>query len=141
MQKDSTAAEEEMRKIREEVDRKEERSRLLSNKVDKNKMADAEMAAELQCLQAGEERRGSNSSQAGYCCMEALWQQINYGLGSVTSRGYVPKVQRSGSGPGQMPGREEGRRNNEGEQEKGNSSQQLVLPASRGCNEGTSATR
>ena len=48
----------------------------LSNKVNKNKMADAEMTAELQRLQAGEERRGSNASQTGDCCLEALWQQI-----------------------------------------------------------------
>ena len=37
-------------------------------KVDKNKMSDAERAAELQRLQAGEERRGSNASQTGDCC-------------------------------------------------------------------------
>ena len=61
LQKDSTPAEE------------EERLLFLSNKVDKNKMADAEMAAELQSLQAGEERRGSNASQTCDCSMEALW--------------------------------------------------------------------
>ena len=65
-----------MRKLQEAVNQKEERILVLSNKVDKNKMADAEMAAELQSLQAGEERRGSNASQTGDCCMEALWQQI-----------------------------------------------------------------
>ena len=42
-------------------------------KVDKNKMADAEMAAELQSLQAREERRGRHDPQKGDCCMEALW--------------------------------------------------------------------
>ena len=57
MQKESAAAQEEMRKIREEIVRN------LSDKVDKNKMADAEMAAEPQSLQAGEKRRGSNASQ------------------------------------------------------------------------------
>ena len=57
MQKESAAAQEEMRKIREEIDRNEERFRQLSDKVDKNKMVDAEMAAELQGLQTGEERR------------------------------------------------------------------------------------
>ena len=31
------------------------------------------MAAELQRLQAGEEGSGSNASQTGDCCMEALW--------------------------------------------------------------------
>ena len=48
MQKESPAAQEEMRRIREEVDRNDERFRQLSDKVDDNKMADAEMAAELQ---------------------------------------------------------------------------------------------
>ena len=38
----------EMRRIREEIDRIEERFRQFSDKVDKNKMADAETAAELQ---------------------------------------------------------------------------------------------
>ena len=49
---------------------------LLSDKVEKNKMADADMAAELQGLHAGEERRGSNASQTGGSCLEASWQQI-----------------------------------------------------------------
>ena len=62
LQKDSIAAEEEMRKLQEELKQKEERISLLSNGVEKNKMADAEMAAELQSLQAGEERRGCNAS-------------------------------------------------------------------------------
>ena len=38
-------------------------------------MADADTAAELQgCRQ--EKRRGSNASQTGDGCLEALWQQI-----------------------------------------------------------------
>ena len=45
MQRESLAAREEMRKIEEEIDWKEERFRLLSDKVDKNRMADAEMEA------------------------------------------------------------------------------------------------
>ena len=45
-QKEITAAEEEMQRNREEIDRNEERFRLLSDKVDKNKMADANMEAE-----------------------------------------------------------------------------------------------
>ena len=65
LQKDSTATKDEMRKLQEELMQKKERIFSLSNKVDKNKMADAEMAAELQSLQAGEERRGSNASQKG----------------------------------------------------------------------------
>ena len=51
--KDSTAAEEEMRKLQEELQHKEERVLFLSNKIDNNKIQDAEMAAELQSLQAG----------------------------------------------------------------------------------------
>ena len=55
LQKDRTGAEEEMRKLQEE--QKEERVVFLSNKVDKDKMAAAEMAAELQSLQAEEEKK------------------------------------------------------------------------------------
>ena len=51
-----------MRKTREEHDRNEERFLQLSDRDDENKMADAEMAAELQRLQAGEEKRGSNET-------------------------------------------------------------------------------
>ena len=61
-----------MRRIREEIDRNKERFRQLSDKVDKNTMADAETEAELQGLQAGEERRGSNASQAVECCLDTL---------------------------------------------------------------------
>ena len=60
LQKESFAGKKEMRKIREEIDWKEGRFRLLSDKVDKNRMADAEMEAELLGLHAGEER-GSNA--------------------------------------------------------------------------------
>ena len=99
-----------MRKIREENDRNEERFRQLSNNVDKNKMADAVMAAELQSLQAGEERRGSNASQTGDCCLEekitevlrfgpkALWQQhVALGANGIEIFVKVPKVNGSGS--------------------------------------------
>ena len=64
------------RRIREGIHRNEERFRHLSDKVDKNKMADAEMGAELQGLQAGEERRGCNVSQAVDCCLETMVEQI-----------------------------------------------------------------
>ena len=67
MQKESTASQEEMRKIREEIVRNEERFRQLSDKVDHDKVADAEMAAELQGVQAGGERRGSDASQTVDC--------------------------------------------------------------------------
>ena len=55
---------------------KEECFTQLSDKVDKNTMADAETEAELQGLQAGEERRGSNASQAVECCLETMAEQI-----------------------------------------------------------------
>ena len=84
LQNDSVAANKEMRKTREEIDKKEERFRLLSDKVDKNRTADAEMEAELQGLQAGE-RRGSNASQALDCCLETMVGQI-FALGADQTR-------------------------------------------------------
>ena len=56
LQEESTAAEEEMQRIKEEINRNEERFLQLSNKVEKNKRADAEKAAELprlQCFASG----------------------------------------------------------------------------------------
>ena len=46
--KESSAAQEDTRNIMKVNDRNEERFRQLSDKVDKNKMVDAEMAAEIQ---------------------------------------------------------------------------------------------
>ena len=112
MQKESAAA----RKIREETDRNEERFRQLSDNVDQNKMVDAEMAAELQGLQA-EERRGSNASQAVGFCMETRVEQF-FAVGADQARfkfdamcqvffkkfeAYAPSAQ--------IPGKERGRRN------------------------------
>ena len=128
LQKDSIAAEGEMRKLQQEIRQKEERHLFLSNKIDKSKMQDAEMVAELQSLQAGEERRGSNASQTGDCCLEALWQQF-FAMGANGVEAFVQKLQREmGAAQGQMPRREEGRRNSEDEQEQGRTNQQLVLP-------------
>ena len=79
--KESLAAREEMRKLREEIECKEECFSLLADKVDKNTMADAETQAELQGLQAGEERRSSNASQAVECCLETMVEQI-FALGT-----------------------------------------------------------
>ena len=45
-----------------------------------------------------------------------------------------------GATQGQMPGREEGKRNSEDEQEQEQASQQLALSASSGCKEGTPAS-
>ena len=69
MHKKNDAAEEEVRKLRDEVKQKEERILFLPDKVEKNRIADADMAAELQVLQSGEERRGSNASQTGDSCL------------------------------------------------------------------------
>ena len=65
-----------MRSIREEIDSKEERFRLLWDKVDINRLADSAMETELQGLHAGEERRGSNASQAVDCCLETMVEQV-----------------------------------------------------------------
>ena len=54
----------------------DKRRNLQNDKIDKNKMLDAEMVAELQSLQAGEERRGSDASQTVNGCWKALWQQL-----------------------------------------------------------------
>ena len=117
MQKENAAAQEEMRRISEKIDRNEECFRQLSNKVDKNKMADAEMAAELQSLQAGEERRGSNASQTGDCCLEEMFQRV-VALGTNGVEVLFQRTQREiGAVQGQMPGRE-GRRISEDEQKQ-----------------------
>ena len=112
-----------MRKIKEEIDWKEERLRLLSDKVDENRTADAEMEAELQRLQAGEERRGSNFSQTGDSCLEALWQQIAAVCAAVgpnqidaLANAVFQRFKESGAVQEQMPGRDE-RRTSEEEQE------------------------
>ena len=133
MQKENAAAQEEMRKIREENDRKEERFR-------QNKMADAEMAADLQSLQAGEKRRGSNAPKTGDCCLEEMLQSV-IALGTNGVEVLFQTVRREmGVAEGQISGREEGRRNSEDEQEQGRISQQLLLPAPAGINEGTPAS-
>ena len=56
-------------------------------------MADAEMEAELQGLQAGEESRGSNASQTGDGCLEALWQQF-VALGANGIETFVQRLQK-----------------------------------------------
>ena len=45
------------------------------------------MGAELQGLQAGEERRGSDASRTGDCCMETVWVQI-FNLGMDLNGGF-----------------------------------------------------
>ena len=109
-------------------------------------MADAEMTAELQGVQAGEERRrGSNASQAVDCCMETMVEQI-FAMGADQARSefdamcQIVKKFEANTPSSQMPGKEGGRRNGEDEQEQGKASQQLALAASGGFNEGTPAS-
>ena len=98
------------------------------------------MAAELQCLQAGEERRGSQCLE-NRCLLFGGTVTKGCRIGNEWSGGLVPKSRREmGAAQGQVPGREEGRRNSEDEQEQGRISQQLVLPAPGGINEGTPAS-
>ena len=58
---------------------------MLSDTVDKNRMADAEMEAELQGQQAREERSGSNASQVVDCCLETMLEQM-LALGAEQAR-------------------------------------------------------
>ena len=137
LQTHSIAAEEEMRKLQEEIRQKKERHLFLSNKIDKNKMQDAEMVAKLQSLQAGEERKGSDASQTGGGCLEEMLQRV---IALGTNGVEVLLVRREmGAAQGQMPGREEGRRSSEDEQEQGRISQQLVLPTPARINQGAPA--
>ena len=111
MQKENAAAEEEVWKLRDEVKQKEERIIFLSDKVEQNKMADADMAAELQGLQAGEERRSSNASQTGDRCLEASRQlaAVCAAVGPNQIDALANAVQRfkeSGAVQEQVPGRE-----------------------------------
>ena len=106
--------------------------KLASDKVDKNRMADAEMEAELQGLQAGEYGRGSNASQAADCCLETMVEQV-FAVGHDQARSTFGALFQiffrefeTSILPAQMPGREEGRRDSENEQEQGRASQQLV---------------
>ena len=142
MQKDNVSAEEEMRKLQEDVMQKEREHLFLSDEVAKHKMA-AEMAAELQGLQAGGERRCSNVSQTGDCCLEEMLQEVlalgTNGVETLFQR--VHRVRRAMGGlREQMPGGEEGRKDSENEHEQGRTSQQLALSASGGFSEGTSAS-
>ena len=50
------------------------------------------MAAEVQSLQAGKERRGSNASQTGDCCLEAAMRQQFIALNRIEA--FVKRLQR-----------------------------------------------
>ena len=98
------------------------------------------MSAEHWSLQAGEERRGSNASQTGDGCLEALWQQF-IALGANGFETFAQRLQREmGAAQGQMPGREKDRRSSEDEQEQDKASQQLALSGSSGSDESTPAS-
>ena len=139
MQKDNVSAEEEMRKLQEDVMQKERAYLFLSDEVAKHKVA-AEMAAELQGLQAGGERRCSNVSQTGDCCLEEMLQEV-IALGTNGVDTLFQRVRRAmGALREQMTGGEKGRQDSENEHEQGRTSQQLALSASGGFSEGTSAS-
>ena len=83
---ETVAAEEEMRKVRAEINEREERIHQLSRKVDSNRMATAELEAELRGLKAGEERRGSNASQVVVeCCLDTVAEQL-FTMGPVQAK-------------------------------------------------------
>ena len=115
------------------------------DKVDKNEMADAETAAELLGLQAGEERRGSHASHTVDCCMETVVEQF-FSMGADQARSkfdtmcqvFLKKLEENAP-HAQMPGKG-GRRNSEDRRTRARKSQQLALSASSGCNEGTPAS-
>ena len=92
-------------------------------------------------LQAGEERRGSNVSHAVDCCLETMVDQV-FAMGTDQVRSKFDALCQiffrrfeTPVPPAQMPGREEGRRDSENEQEQGRASQQLVLPTPGGVNQ------
>ena len=95
---------------------------------------------------AGEERRGSNASQAVDCCMETMVEQI-FAMGADQARSMFDAVCQiffkkfEASTPlAKMPGKGGGRRNSEDEHEQGKASQQLALSASGEFSEGISAS-
>ena len=119
-----------MRILGEEIDWKEERFRLLSDKVDKNIMADAEMEAELQGLQAGEERRLAIHRKRLIAVWRRKWsrfprwKRIRKGLSFML----CVKYSSENSTPPHLPRKDE--------QEQGRASQQVALPTPGGINEG-----
>ena len=131
-----------MRKIREDIDWKEERFRPPSDEVDKNRTAGADMDAELQGLQVGEGRRGSNASQAVVCCLEMMLEQI-FVLGADQARAKFEVMCQMFLLKNRDPVCADGRRRRRKKKtvnmnkSKAGPRQQLVLPAPGGFNEGT----
>ena len=98
-------------------------------------------------LQAGEERRGSNASQTGDSCLKVSWQQIAAVCAAVGPKkveafanAVLQGIKESGAVQGQMPGRNERRRNSEDEQEQGRASQHVALPSPGGLIQGVPAS-
>ena len=149
MQKENAAAEEEVRKLRDEVKQKEERILFLSDKVEKNKMADADMAAEnfRGCRHEKKEgaamlRRQEIAAWRPYgskllpCCAAVGPIQID----ALAIAG-VQRFKESGAVQEQVPGRDERRRSSEEEHEQGGASQQVALPTPGGFIQGAPASR
>ena len=75
------------------------------------------------------------------CRMQKWRQSFTVCRGANGIETFVQRLQRGmEAAQGQMPGREEGRRTSEDEQEQDKASQQLALSGSSGCNEGTPAS-
>ena len=142
-QKESLAAKEEVRKLRDDIDWKEGCFLGQGRQKWDGRCGDGE--AELQGLQAGEKRRGSNAPQQVDCCLETLVEQV-FAAGADQARSKFDALCHiffrrfeTFTPPAQMPGRE-GRRDSENEQEQGRISQQLMLPTPGGFIQGAPAT-
>ena len=73
--KEAGAHDEEMRKVREEMNAREARHLELANKSNNNRMAAEDLEEELRGLQV-EEGRGSCASQSNGCCLDAVVKQL-----------------------------------------------------------------
>ena len=83
-----------------------------------NERTEAEMEAELQSLQAGGERRGSNASHGVNCCREAVAEQLGI-MGAEKAmyhfeilRGMLQIMSEAQTPPEQMPGKGGGEQRN-----------------------------
>ena len=119
MQRETPAALEEMRKIREDLTQRGALSSAVGQGRQESNGRSGNGSGTSRGLQAGEERRGSNASQTVDCCLDTVnGDQIEVLRQRISWRKWTSQVQ--------MPGKE-GRQNNKG-QEQGKTSQQLVLP-------------
>ena len=119
-----------MWKIKEEIDWKEERLRLLSDKVDENRMADAEMEAG----QSFKDCKLEKKDEAAMLRRQEIAAWRPYGSKLLPNQidalanAVFQRFKESGAVQEQMPGRDERRRTSEEEQEQGRASQQVALP-------------